>query len=59
VYWKFRSQQAYAFEVPLSTFAKIADADKTEIVVQTRSYPYVFGLEKDENKILPKFLQKL
>jgi len=43
----------------LSTFAKIADADKTEIVVQTRSYPYVFGLEKDENKILPKFLQKL
>jgi hypothetical protein len=52
--------QAYAFEVPISTFAKIASADKTEIVVQTGGTPFVFELEKDgEEKILEQFRKKL
>ncbi|MBY0282205.1 MAG: hypothetical protein K2W94_08660 [Alphaproteobacteria bacterium] len=52
--------QAYVFEMPISTFAKIASADKIEIVVQTGGTPFVFELEKDgEERILEQFRKKL
>lgn len=59
VYYRFIGEKAYAFEVPLATFDKMIKSEKTQIIVQTVSDPFVFELAKDENKLLYQFRQML